>query len=115
MHALPSRTERPRALASSPLADGEAARIAKALAHPVRIRILRILRQQEACYCGDLCQVFDLAQSTVSQHLKVLREAGLIRATPCGTSVGYCADEERLSAFQRWTATLASPPLEELP
>jgi DNA-binding transcriptional ArsR family regulator len=89
--------------------DAEAARIAKALAHPVRIRILRILRRQNACYCGDLCQEFDLAQSTISQHLKVLREAGLIRATPCGTSVGYCADEERLAEFQRWTSTLTSP------
>lgn len=112
MHALPSPAQHPRVLPSSLPGDGEAAGIAKALAHPVRIRILRILRQQDACYCGDLCQEFDLAQSTISQHLKVLREAGLIRATPCGTSVGYCAEEERLSEFQRWAGTLASPPME---
>jgi len=95
--------------------DVEAARMAKALAHPVRIRILRILRQQDASHCGDLCRRFDLAQSTISQHLKVLREAGLIRATPCGTSVGYRTDEGRLAAFQRWAATLTWPPTEEFP
>lgn len=115
MSALASRAGDPRVPPSSSPGDGEAARIAKALAHPVRIRILRILRRHEACYCGDLCQEFDLAQSTVSQHLKVLREAGLIRATPCGTSVGYCVDEERLASFRHWTAALTSPPLEGLP
>lgn len=94
--------------ATATLLDDEvAAGVARALAHPVRIRILRILGTREECYCGDLCQEFSLAQSTISQHLKVLREAGLVRATPCGTAVGYCVEEERLAAFHRWLADLA--------
>lgn len=84
------------------LDDEAAAGVARALAHPVRIRILRILSARDECYCGDLCQEFSLAQSTISQHLKVLKEAGLVRATPCGTAVGYCVEEERLAAFHRW-------------
>jgi len=88
------------------LGDDDASLIARALSHPVRIGILRILKGREECYCGDLCDEFPLAQSTVSQHLKVLREAGLIHGTRCGTAVGYCADAERLAAFQRWTAGL---------
>ena len=84
------------------LDDETAAGVARALSHPVRLRILRILIRERECYCGDLCQEFFLAQSTVSQHLKVLREAGLIRGTRCGTAVGYCVDEERLAAFRRW-------------
>lgn len=108
MRVLSSPAPRSRVLTSPP-SDDEAARIAKALAHPVRLRILRILHRHDACYCGDLCQEFELAQSTISAHLKVLREAGLIRATPCGTSVGYRTDEERISDFHRWVATLTSP------
>jgi DNA-binding transcriptional ArsR family regulator len=84
------------------LDDEEAAGVARALAHPVRVRILRILLRERECYCGDLCEEFSLAQSTVSQHLKVLREAGLIRGTRCGTAVGYCVDEDRLAAFREW-------------
>ena len=90
-----------------PLSDAEASCIAKALSHPVRIRILRLIGRQEGCYCGDICQEIPLAQSTISQHLKVLREAGLIRGTPCGTAVGYCAVPSRLKAFHAWAAALA--------
>jgi DNA-binding transcriptional ArsR family regulator len=55
-----------------------AARVAKALSHPVRIRILQILAEKDACICGDIVDRLPLAQSTVSQHLKELKEAGLI-------------------------------------
>jgi ArsR family transcriptional regulator, arsenate/arsenite/antimonite-responsive transcriptional repressor len=89
------------------LDDESAAGVARALAHPARVRILRILSTREECYCGDLCQEFSLAQSTVSQHLKVLKEAGLVRATPCGTAVGYCVEKERLAAFHHWLEHLA--------
>lgn len=92
------------------LGDDEAAGIARALAHPVRIRILRILGGRGTCWCGDLCAEFPLAQSTVSQHLKILREAGLVRATPCGTAVGYAVDPDRLAAWAAWTDTLFEPP-----
>jgi DNA-binding transcriptional ArsR family regulator len=83
------------------------ARVARALSHPVRLRILQILGGRGTCWCGDLCAEFSLAQSTISQHLKTLREAGLVRATPCGTSVGYCRDEEQLARYIHWVATLA--------
>jgi len=89
------------------LSDAEASSIAKALSHPARIRILRLIGLQEGCYCGDLCQEIPLAQSTISQHLKVLREAGLIRGTPCGPAVGYCAVPARLEAYHAWAVGLA--------
>ncbi|MDR1919391.1 MAG: metalloregulator ArsR/SmtB family transcription factor, partial [Tannerellaceae bacterium] len=55
------------------------ARYAKALSHPARILILRFLSKQTCCYCGDIVEVFPIAQSTVSQHLKELKNAGLIQ------------------------------------
>lgn len=93
------------------LTPEEAAGIGRALGHPVRLRILTILGRRTECYCGDLCQEFDLAQSTISQHLKVLREAGLIRATPCGTAVGYCVIPERLACYRLWLEGLETGPV----
>lgn len=92
--------------ARQPLTDEAAAGVARALSHPVRVRILRILGAEATCYCGDLCEAFDLAQSTVSQHLKVLREAGLVRGTREGTAVCYCVEEGRLQAYRQWAAGL---------
>ncbi|TVP75966.1 MAG: ArsR family transcriptional regulator [Gemmatimonadales bacterium] len=92
--------------AGRPLSDEEAAIVARALAHPVRVEMIRRVGEASACYCGDLCQVLDLAQSTVSQHLKVLKEAGLVRGTRQGTAVCYCVEEARLQAFRRWAAGL---------
>ena len=88
------------------LSDEQGAAIARALTHPARVRILRIIGVQEGCYCGDLCQELPLAQSTISQHLKVLRGAGLIQGTPCGPAVGYCVVTRRLEAYQTWAASL---------
>ena len=70
-----------------------------ALSHPARIEILRHLAQHECCCCGDVVQKFDLAQSTVSQHLKVLVEAGLVRFEPDRRRSRYCLDREALSAM----------------
>ncbi|MDL5047102.1 metalloregulator ArsR/SmtB family transcription factor [Oscillatoria amoena NRMC-F 0135] len=67
---------------------------AKALAHPARIAILNHLIQTRQCICGDLVDVLPLSQSTVSQHLKELKDAGLIKGNITGTSVCYCIDEE---------------------
>ena len=58
----------------------ELAKLAWALAHPARLRILAILRERSACLCGDLVERMPLSQSTVSEHLKVLKEAGLVQA-----------------------------------
>lgn len=77
--------------------DLELAVIAKALGHPVRVRLLRILLAQESCYCGELVHELPLAQPTVSQHLKVLKEAGLIRGEIEGPRVAYCANRPRLA------------------
>lgn len=66
--------------------------LAKALSHPVRIRILEILASRQACICGGLVELLPLAQSTVSQHLRELRDAGLIRGDVDGPRTCYCLD-----------------------
>lgn len=66
--------------------------LAKALAHPVRIRILEILASRRTCLCGCLVELLPLAQSTVSQHLRELRDAGLIRGEVDGPRTCYCLD-----------------------
>jgi DNA-binding transcriptional ArsR family regulator len=68
------------------------AALAKALAHPVRIRILEILAGRRSCICGCLVELLPLAQSTVSQHIKELRDAGLIRGDIDGPRTCYCLD-----------------------
>ena len=62
-----------------PEADEELATLAKALGHAARVKILRILVRKNVCICGDIVEELPLAQSTVSQHLKILKDAGLIR------------------------------------
>jgi DNA-binding transcriptional ArsR family regulator len=66
----------------------------KALAHPARIAIIQYLIKSQACICGDLVDELGLAQPTISQHLKELKNAGLIQGTIEGTSVCYCIDEK---------------------
>src|ERR1700754_4958607 len=66
------------------------ATILKALAHPARIAILQELLKTNACICGDLVEDLGLAQATISQHLKELKNAGLIQGTIEGTSICYC-------------------------
>jgi ArsR family transcriptional regulator len=77
-------------------ADEELASLAKAIGHPARVRILRILARQKACICGDIVEELPLAQSTVSQHLKVLKQAGLIRGEVDGPRVCYCIEPRAL-------------------
>lgn len=72
----------------------EMAELAKALAHPARIAILNHLIQAKSCICGDIVDELPLSQSTVSQHLKELKEAGIIKGSISGTSVCYCIDEK---------------------
>lgn len=74
--------------------DNKIAAYAKALAHPARIAILKILIKKQACICGDIVDELPLSQSTVSQHLKELKEAGLIKGDIDGTKVCYCIDEK---------------------
>jgi DNA-binding transcriptional ArsR family regulator len=74
--------------------QNELATLAKALAHPARIAILENLFKMNACVCGDLVLEVGLAQATVSQHLKELKNAGLIQGTVEGTSICYCINEK---------------------
>ena len=70
--------------------QNELAAMAKALAHPARIAILQKLVKANACICGDLVDELGLAQATISQHLKELKQAGLIQGNIEGTTVCYC-------------------------
>lgn len=74
--------------------DNRIAKYAKALSHPARIAILRLLIQKQACICGDIVDELPLSQSTVSQHLKELKHAGLIKGDIDGAKVCYCIDEK---------------------
>lgn len=68
--------------------------VAKALAHPARIAIVEYLSKSNACMCGDIVDVLPLSQSTVSQHLRELKNAGLIQGDIEGTKVCYCINEK---------------------
>jgi len=68
--------------------------IAKALSHPARISILKFLAQQKSCICNDIVEHLPLSQSTVSQHLKELKNAGLIQGEIDGPRVCYCIDKQ---------------------
>ena len=91
---------------SGAAADEELARYAKALGHPARVKVLRILAQQEHCVSGSIAEQFDLAPSTVSQHLKVLKEAGLIRGEVDGPRVCYCVEPNALRRLKGLVAVL---------
>lgn len=74
--------------------------MAKALGHPARVQILRVLLASDYCFCGTIVDQVGLAQSTVSQHLKVLKDAGLITGEIDGPRVCYCADVGALTRLQ---------------
>ncbi|CDF79214.1 arsenical resistance operon repressor [Formosa agariphila KMM 3901] len=81
--------------------QNDIARIAKVLGHPARISILEYLIKSTSCICGDLVEEIGLAQPTISQHLKELKNAGIIKGTIEGTSVCYCIDTEKWKAIQQ--------------
>jgi ArsR family transcriptional regulator, arsenate/arsenite/antimonite-responsive transcriptional repressor len=87
-------------------ADDELALLAKALGHPARVQIMRLLVRREACVCGDIVDELPLAQSTVSQHLKVLKEAKLIRGEIDGPRVCYCVDPRTLRRLKALVGSL---------
>ena len=80
--------------------EQELAEFAKAISHPARIAILNVLAQRNECICGDIVDVLPLAQSTVSQHLKELKQAGLIEGTVDGPRSCYCINWK---AFEKFT------------
>jgi DNA-binding transcriptional ArsR family regulator len=73
------------------------ANIAKALGHPARLAIVEFLLKQKECFCGDIVSELPLAQATVSQHLKELKTAGIIKGNIEGNSICYCLNENTIS------------------
>ncbi len=80
--------------------------ICKALAHPARIRILKHLLNEGRCLCGRIVEILPLAQSTVSQHLKILKEARLILGETEGQKTCYCANRKVLARFNGFLGTM---------
>jgi ArsR family transcriptional regulator len=76
------------------------ARICKALGHPARVRIIEHLRVTDQCLCGKIVDILPLAQSTVSQHLKCLKDAGLIQGNVEGPRICYCLNRDVLKIFR---------------
>ncbi len=88
--------------------DVRLAALAKALGHPVRVRMLRLLAVRRACMTGEMVAHFDLAQSTVSEHLRVLKAAGLIQGEIEGPRTSYCLAGDGLAALREGVAALAA-------
>ncbi len=86
--------------------QNELATLAKALAHPARVAIIEYLLKVDSCICGDIVDELPLAQPTVSQHLKELKNAGLIKGEIEGTSICYCIDEKSWNKFHKILDTL---------
>lgn len=84
--------------------QNELAAMAKALAHPARIAILQVLVKTNACVCGSLVDELGLAQATISQHLKELKQVGLIQGTIEGTSVCYCINPKAWLQYKEFFA-----------
>ncbi|MCP4691481.1 MAG: winged helix-turn-helix transcriptional regulator [Desulfobacterales bacterium] len=97
----------PSAGAARASIDSESfALICKALGHPARVKIVEHLKGREGCVCGQIVKILPLAQSTVSQHLKCLKEAGLIRGVVEGLSICYCLDHQALETFKKMASKL---------
>jgi ArsR family transcriptional regulator len=86
--------------------DEELAALARALSHPARVAIVRHLAERGTCVCGEIVSVLPLAQATVSQHLKVLKEAGLIQGEVDGPRTCYCVNPGTMKRFQELAASL---------
>lgn len=82
------------------------AEFAKALAHPARIAILEILAESDMCICGDITEQLPLAQSTVSQHLKALKSAGIITGNIDGVKTCYCLDNDSIDELRSMMGSL---------
>jgi ArsR family transcriptional regulator len=87
--------------------ERELAKLAKALGHPARVRIVRFLLARRSCVCGGIVEHVGLAQATVSQHLKVLADAGIVRGTISGPSTCYCLEPAVLRRFHRLLGSLS--------
>ncbi len=84
------------------------ATLTKALGHPARIAIIEYLIKVDACICGDIVNELPLAQPTISQHLKELKNAGLIKGNVEGNSICYCIDEKAIARLQNYFTGIAA-------
>jgi len=101
--------DQPTAIAGpldGPQADAELATFAKAIGHPIRVRILRMLARNKAHLCSHIVDELPLAQSTVSEHLRILRRAGLVQANEKGPRVSYCIVPSAWSRFKALVETI---------
>ncbi|MCI5083743.1 MAG: metalloregulator ArsR/SmtB family transcription factor [Saprospiraceae bacterium] len=80
--------------------QNELANIAKALGHPARVAIIQHLLKVNSCICGDIVNEVNLAQPTISRHLKELKAVGIIKGTIEGTSINYCIDGQKWRVIQ---------------
>ncbi|MFC4263080.1 ArsR/SmtB family transcription factor [Ferruginibacter yonginensis] len=87
--------------------QNDIAAIMKALAHPARVAIIEYLLRIDTCICGDIVNVLPLAQPTVSQHLKELKNAGLIKGTIEGNAICYCINEKVFVKMQQFFETIS--------
>lgn len=87
-------------------ANDTLARFSKALGHPTRVAIIRLLIRRQSCICGEIVDELPIAQSTVSRHLAHLKEAGLIRGEIDGPRVCYCIEPQALALFKTLCADL---------
>ena len=109
MATMRCKTKREVVLAmagDSKVQDDELANLAWALANPVRVRIVRILLDRETCICGEIVDEIPLAQSTVSQHLKILKESGIVQGEIDGPKVCYCVARPALQRLKKLIAEL---------
>ena len=88
--------------------QNQIATLAKALGHPARVAIIEYLMAVDTCICGDIVNVLPLAQPTVSQHLKELKNAGLIKGSVEGTAICYCIDEKALELLQNYFTVVSA-------
>jgi DNA-binding transcriptional ArsR family regulator len=86
--------------------DNKIASYAKALAHPARVAIIQLLLKKQSCICGDIVDELPLSQSTVSQHLKELKESGLIKGDIEGKKICYCIDQKEWEAASKYFTNL---------
>jgi len=82
------------------------ARLCKVLSHPARIKIVEYLKEIDRCICGEIVEILPLAQSTVSQHLKILKESGLVKGEVEGPRTCYCLDKAVLKRFKEMAEIL---------
>ena len=94
--------------ATTAISDEQLVGMFKALGHPARLRIVQLLSERQTCVCSEVVDELPLAQATVSQHLKVLKEAGIITGVIQGSAVCYCLAPGALETLKSGVAGLAA-------